>query len=241
MFRVIKRVSIYLFSMPVSLAQWRGEIGAFYNNTLTFSKISIFYLLLWFSRGSIFCRLDVIKLSLLIISLILNGIIFFHFKKCRKINRKIGVYLFTTIYLLIISNLLEYLWVGSRIISLSGDIEINPGPKLNALNRCFSICHWNLNSISAHMFTKVSLLSAYSSVHKFDIICFFETYLNSETPSDDENLEITGIILSEKITHLTANVVKSMFTIKAPSHLMRSLITGAKLMSLPLKALKLIL
>ena len=40
MFRVIKRVSIYLFSMPVSLAQWRGEIGAFYNNTLTFSKIS---------------------------------------------------------------------------------------------------------------------------------------------------------------------------------------------------------
>ena len=192
MFRVIERVSIYLFSMPVSLAQWRGEIGAFYNNTLAFSKISIFYLLLCFSHWSIFCRLGVIKLSLLIISLILNGIIFFHFKKCRKINRKIGVYLFTTIYLLIISNLLEYLWVGSRIISLSGDIEINPGPKLNALNRCFSICHWNLNSISAHMFTKVSLLSAYISVHKFDIICFSETYLNSEIPSDDENLEIAG-------------------------------------------------
>ena len=34
------------------------------------------------------------------------------------------------------------------------------------------------------MFTKVSLLSAYSSVHKFDIICL------SETSSDDENLEI---------------------------------------------------
>ena len=178
--------------MPVSLAQWRGEIGAFYNNTLAFSKISIFYLLLSLSYGSIFFRSDVIKLSLLIISLILSGIIFFNFKKCRKINRKIGVYLFTTIYLLIISNLLEHLWVGSRIISLSGDIEINPGPKLNALNRCFSICHWNLNSISAHMFTKVSLLSAYSSVHKFDIICLSETYLNSETPSDDVNLEIAG-------------------------------------------------
>ena len=133
MFRVIKRVSIYLFSMPVSLAQWRGEIGAFYNNTLTFSKISIFYLLLSLSYGSIFFRLDVIKLSLLIISLILSGIIFFNFKKCRKINRKIGVFLYTTIYLLTISNLLEHLWVGSRIISLSGDIEINPGPKLNEL------------------------------------------------------------------------------------------------------------
>ena len=103
-----------------------------------------------------------------------------------------GVYLFTTIYLLIISNLLEYLWVGSRIISLSGDIEINPGPKLNALNGCFSICHWNLNSISAHMFTKVSFISAYSTVHKFDVICLSETYLNPETPSDDENLEIAG-------------------------------------------------
>ena len=42
------------------------------------------------------------------------------------------------------------------------------------------------------MFTKVSLLSAYISVHKFNIICLSETYLNSEIPSDDENLEIAG-------------------------------------------------
>ena len=178
--------------MPAGLAQWHGEIGAFYNNTLAFSKISTFYLLLSLPYGSIFCGLDLIKLLFLIISLILNGIMFFYFKKCRNNNLKIGVYLFTTIYLLIISNLLEYLWVASRIISLSGDIEINPGPKANALNRCFSICHWNLNSISAHMFTKVSLLSAYISVHKFDIICLSETYLNSEIPSDDGNLEIPG-------------------------------------------------
>ena len=118
MFRVIKRVSIYLFSMPVSLAQWRKEIGAFYNNTLAFSNISTFCLLLPLSYGSIFCRLDLIKLPLLIISLILSEIMFFHFKKCRNINLKIGVYLFTTIYLLTISNLLEYLWFGSRIVSV---------------------------------------------------------------------------------------------------------------------------
>ena len=157
---------------------------------MAFSKISIFYLVLSSPYGSIFCRLDLIKLLFLIISLILNGIMFFHFKKCWNNNLKVGVYLFTTIYLLIISNLLEYLWVGSRIISLSGNIEINPGPKLNALNRCFSICHWNLNSISAHMFTKISFLSAYISVHK--IICLSETYLNSEIVSDDKNLEKPG-------------------------------------------------
>ena len=40
----IKRVSIYLFLMQVSLAQWFGKIGTFYNNTLAFSKISVFYI-----------------------------------------------------------------------------------------------------------------------------------------------------------------------------------------------------
>ena len=55
MFWVIKRVSIYLLSMPVSLAQWRGEKGAFYNNTLALYKISIFYFLLSLSYGSLFC------------------------------------------------------------------------------------------------------------------------------------------------------------------------------------------
>ena len=117
---------------------------------------------------------------------------FFYFKKCRNNNLKRGVSIFTTIYLLIILNLLEYCWVLSQIIGLSGDIEINHGPKSNALNRCFSICHWNLNIISAHMFTKASLPSVYIFVHKFDIICLSETYLNSEIPSDDKNLEIPG-------------------------------------------------
>ena len=42
------------------------------------------------------------------------------------------------------------------------------------------------------MFAKVSLLSAYISVYKFDIICLSKTYLNSKTPPDDVNLEIVG-------------------------------------------------
>ena len=87
---------------------------------------------------------------------------------------------------------MRYFWFGSQIISLNGDIEINPGPKLNALNRCSSICHWNLNSISAHMFPKLSLLSVYISVHQFDIICLSQTYLNTKISSDDKNLERAG-------------------------------------------------
>ena len=35
----------------------------------------------------------------------------------------------------------------------------------------------------------MSLLQAYNAVHKYDIICFSETYLNSSIPYDNDNLE----------------------------------------------------
>ena len=69
------------------------------------------------------------------------------------------------------------------------------------------------------MFAKVSLLSAYISVQKFDIIYLSETYLNSEIPSDDENLEIAGYNLVREDHPSKVNVVESEFTIKARSYL----------------------
>ena len=83
------------------------------------------------------------------------------------------------------------LWFYSILITLSGDVETNPGPKRNS-TETFSFCHWNLNSISSHNYVKISLLKAYITVHKFDIICLSETYLDSSTRHDDENLEIPG-------------------------------------------------
>ena len=77
-------------------------------------------------------------------------------------------------------------------------LEIHPCSMSNALNQCFSICHLNFNSISTHMFTNVSLLSACIFVHKFDTICLSETYLNSEIPSDDENWEILRYNLAKE-------------------------------------------
>ena len=71
-------------------------------------------------------------------------------------------------------------------------LELNPGPKRKAA-QTLSVCHWNLNSICAHNFTKLSLLRAYVSVHKFDIICLSETYLDSSI--DDEIWEILGYYL----------------------------------------------
>ena len=60
------------------------------------------------------------------------------------------------------------------------------------LKATLSICHWNLNSISAHNYAKLSLLRAYVAFHKFDIIYLAVTYLNSSSSPDDETLEISG-------------------------------------------------
>ena len=79
----------------------------------------------------------------------------------------------------------------SLLVSFSGDIEVNLGPNHKS-NKALSICHWNLNIISAHNFAKLYLLKAYVTIHKFNIICLSETYLDSSILVDDDNLEISG-------------------------------------------------
>ena len=54
-------------------------------------------------------------------------------------------------------------WFYSLLLLLSGDVELNPGPKCNYSN-AFSICHWNLNSISALNYAKVFLLKVYIAI-----------------------------------------------------------------------------
>ena len=68
---------------------------------------------------------------------------------------------------------LVYIFV---FLQCHGDIELNPGPRKPKSNN-FSVCHWNLNSLSAHNFTKLTQLKAYNSIYKYDFICLSETYL----------------------------------------------------------------
>ena len=72
--------------------------------------------------------------------------------------------------------------------------ETNLGLRPN-LNSHFNICHWSLKSISAHNFAKVQLQKAYLAVHRFEIICLSETYLNFSFPFDDDNLDICSYIM----------------------------------------------
>ena len=83
------------------------------------------------------------------------------------------------------------MWLCSLAIKCSGDIEENPGPKPNSCEY-LSICHWNLNNIYAHNFIKLSVLRAYISVNKIDIICLSQTFLGPSISSDNDNLELPG-------------------------------------------------
>ena len=77
------------------------------------------------------------------------------------------------------------------ILLISGDVERNPGPNFVS-KESFSICHWNLISITAHNYAKILLLKLYIAVYGFDIICLSETFFDSKTLSDDDNLDISG-------------------------------------------------
>ena len=94
-------------------------------------------------------------------------------------------------YICVLLTFIHHIWLYLIIFNRSGDIEKNPGPKPKSYQR-FSICHWHLNSITAHNFLKVSLLRAYITVHSFDVICLSETYLDSSISQDDNNLQIPG-------------------------------------------------
>ena len=83
------------------------------------------------------------------------------------------------------------MWLYLIILNRSGEIEKNLGPKPNSC-QSFPICHWNLNSTSAHNFLKLSFQRAYIIVHKFDAWYLSETYLDSFILHDDDNLQIPG-------------------------------------------------
>ena len=119
----------------------------------------------------------------------------------KKVNI-INIYLGRILYWNILSSFISDLWFYKCLLQLSGDIKLNPGPKPNSC-KSFSIYHWNLNRMTSHNFIKVSLLTAYNNIHKFDIICLSETYLNSETLSSDENLNIPGynLIIADHLSN----------------------------------------
>ena len=173
--------------MPVSLTQYGRTLGIF-NNRLFFRvlKYNNFSLI---SHSQDHCFLDCnfhhkdIRFTFFLIVLILLTL------NCK--TYKNTIYISILSFLTIAVSVSVATLVYSFLISLSGNLQLNPSPQ-NKFDVNFSICDWNLNSIAPHNYPKFLLLKAYIAVYKFHIICISETYLDTSITSDDDNLEILG-------------------------------------------------
>ena len=76
--------------------------------------------------------------------------------------------------------------IYGSIIYLSGYVERNPSAEPNS-SQNITTDHWNLNTMTTHSFIKISLLKSYFSVHKFNMFCISETYLDLSTPLDNDD------------------------------------------------------
>ena len=96
-----------------------------------------------------------------------------------------------TFLILIVIMFIQFEWVHTLLIRQSGAIVMNPGPRRNPC-LSLSICHWNLNSLTAHNYLKVSLLRVCVDITKFDVACLSETHLDSSNLYGDDNFNLPG-------------------------------------------------
>ena len=140
--------------MPVNLDQYRGVVGAF--NSCLYSK----YIYINISLR----MLDVLPIASAFLSILLTFIMFLLFSKrfcftilLRKNIKIMTILLLRIFHIYALARYVFHIWLYLILTKRSGDIEQNPGLKSNSF-QSFSICHWNVNSISAHNFIKISLL-----------------------------------------------------------------------------------
>ena len=179
----------------ISITQWRAEIGSFYCKYQTRFKRkspggSYYSVLLILS---ILLTIEFLFLDFVVLRNLFDELLSNFFANFFNIILKISIKMRSHPKITFPSFLLLYSFFFILTIIQSGDIELNPGPASLWCN--LSICHWNLNSLKAHNFSKVSLLEAYNSNHNFDIICLSETLLDSSIDSEDPCLAINRYTL----------------------------------------------
>ena len=66
--------------------------------------------------------------------------------------------------------------------------------KIQKKKSCYnlSLYHWNFKSITAHNFSKLTLLEAHNMNHNFDNICLSQTYLYSSIQHVNKRLHLNG-------------------------------------------------
>ena len=128
--------SSYYLKMPVNLTQYCGAVYArksmFQRSRKTFSFLNYVNI----NSFQSYSLSTFILFVFLFLGLKYNG-------------HKISMKFFVWFLLLIGFSLNTSFWLQILLVLLSGDIEINPSLK-STPKASLSMCHWNLNSISAH-------------------------------------------------------------------------------------------
>ena len=75
-----------------------------------------------------------------------------------------------------------------------GDVETSPGT--NKKSSTYLTCyHWNVNSLIAHDFLKLTSSQGYNTLCKYDFICIIETYFDNPLEAEN-NISILGYSLT---------------------------------------------
>ena len=145
--------------MPVSLNQYRGEIGSFYNRStsqITDMTISLSNILVNFTK-------NVLVYIILLVNLFFLTLLD-QFSSCNIIY--LWNFMTHLFYYRLLTSFLANFSGKFDLLMLCGDIELNPGPRSNS-SQSFSICHWNLNSIAPHNFSRISISMRYIIMIKY--------------------------------------------------------------------------
>ena len=129
--------------MPVKLAQYRVTVGIFNNQKI--------------SRNLKFEEFPIWKCQTICLNMFQFVIHYYFTIVCVPYSRdsilKIATKLCILIFLLFHIFEIVFAWPCSLLVMLSGDVEINSGPKKKDTD-CLSICHGNHNSIPAYDYSK---------------------------------------------------------------------------------------
>ena len=110
----------------------------------------------------------------------------------------------------------HFLGLALKGLIIFGNTEFNPGPKKDKSFDKLSVCHCNLNSITAHDFSKISVLEA-CNAHCATLLCLSETYFDFSVPYDDPRLKLSGYkLVRDETTWVTIKGVLSVFISKKP-------------------------
>ena len=75
-----------------------------------------------------------------------------------------------------------------------------PGPKTKP-NDNLPVCQWIINNIPSHNFQKIAFLQNFVAMHKFDIICISETFLNNTYEDNDLNLNCYSLLWGDHLSN----------------------------------------